>query len=125
MATSSRLAGVLLIFAAGGVHLWLYFDYFHQVHVVGILFVLNAATAAIIGSVLLVSSHPLPIAAGIAFAAGTLAFFFVSVYHGLFGYTESLRGPWQEAAFGIELAAIVVLAPLLVAGLRERGSQPA
>jgi hypothetical protein len=75
--------------------------------------------------VLLVSSHTLAIAAGIAFAAGTLVFFFVSVYHGLFGYTESLRGPWQEAAFGIEVAAIVVLVPLLVAGLREHRSQPA
>lgn len=125
LATVSRLAGVLLIFAAGGVHLWLYFDYFHRVHVVGILFLLNAAAAAIIGSVLLVSSHPLAVAAGIGFAATTLLFFFVSVYHGLFGFTESLRGSWQEAAFGIEVAAIVVLTPLLVAGLRERRSQRA
>jgi hypothetical protein len=125
LATASRLAGVLLIFAAGGVHLWLYFDYFHQVHVVGTLFLLNAAAAAIVGSVLLVASSPLAVAAGIGFAATTLVFFFVSVYRGLFGYTESLRGSWQEAAFGIELAAIVVLVPLLVTGLRERRSQRA
>jgi hypothetical protein len=119
----TRLTGGLLVIAAGGVHLWLYFDFFHEVHVIGILFLLNAAAAAIIGFVLLVSPHPLAAAAGVAFAAGTLAFFFVSVYHGLFGYTERLRGGWQEAAGGLELAAIVVLLPLLAAQLKGRKSQ--
>jgi len=117
-----RLAGALLVLAAGAVHLWLYFDFFREVHVVGTLFLLNAAAAAIIGCVLLVSSQPVAAAAGVAYAAGTLGFFFISVYHGLFGYTESLRGGWQEAAGGLELAAIVVLVPLLVAELRERKS---
>jgi hypothetical protein len=120
-----RLAGSLLVLAAGAVHLWLYFDFFRGVHVVGTLFVLNAAAAAIIGCMLLVSSHPLAAAAGIAYAAATLGFFLVSVYHGLFGYTESLRGGWQEAAGGLELAAIVVLASVLVVELRERTSTPA
>jgi hypothetical protein len=120
-----RIAGALLVVAAGAVHLWLYFDYFHVVHVVGALFLLNVAAAAIIGVVLLATSHPLAMASGIAFAAATLGFFLVSVYHGLFGYTESLEGGWQEAAAGLELAAIVVLAPLLVVELWGRRSQPA
>jgi hypothetical protein len=120
-----RLAGALLVLAAGGVHLWLYFDFFHEVHVIGVLFLLNAAAAAIIGFMLLVSAHPLATAAGVAFAAGTLAFFFVSVYHGLFGFTERLRGSWQEAAGGLEVAAIVVLLPLLARQMRRRRSQRA
>jgi hypothetical protein len=117
---ASRVIGGLLVLAAGAVHLWLYFEYFHKVHVIGILFLLNAATATVIGLALLVSAHPLVSVAGVAFAAGTLTFFFVSVYHGLFGFTERLRGGWQEAAFGLELTAIVVLVPLVVAGLRGR-----
>jgi hypothetical protein len=116
----SRLAGACLVLAAGGVHLWLYFDFFHEVHVIGILFLLNAAAATVIGFVLLVSALPLAAAAGVAYAAATLAFFFVSVYHGLFGFTERLHGGWQEAAGALELAAIAVLVPVLVAGLRER-----
>jgi uncharacterized membrane protein YvlD (DUF360 family) len=122
---ASRTAGGLLVLAAGAVHLWLYFDFFREVHVVGVLFLLNAAAAAIIGFVLLVSSHPLAAAAGLAFAAATLGFFFISVYHGLFGYTERLQGGWQEAAGGLELAAIAVLVPLLAAELRERQSRRA
>lgn len=120
-----RVGGALLVLAAGGVHLWLYFDFFHRVHVVGILFLLNAAAAVIIGLVLFVSSHPLAEAAGVAFAASTLGFFLVSVYQGLFGYTERLQGVWQEAAGGLELAAIVLLLPLLATELRRRKSQRA
>jgi hypothetical protein len=120
---ASRVAGALLVLAAGAVHLYLYFDYFHKVHVVGVLFLLNAAAAAIIGAVLLVSSNPLAAAAGVAFAGGTLVFFLVSVYHGLFGFTERLRGGWQEAAGGLELAAIVVLLPLLVAKLQRKSDR--
>jgi len=101
-------------------HLWLYFDYFHRVHVIGALFLLNAAVATVIGVTLLVSSHPLAAAAGIGYAAATLLGFFLSVYQGLFGYVERLTGPWQEAAGGVELAAIVVLLPLLVASMRSR-----
>ena len=111
----TRLTGALLVFAVGAVHLYLYFDYFHSIHVVGVLFVLNAAAAAVIGALLLVSARPLVVLAGTGFAAATLAFFLLSVYHGLFGYTESLRGGWQEAAGGLELAAIAVLTPLLLA----------
>jgi hypothetical protein len=76
----------------------------------------------VIGSALFLSSQAPATAAGAAFAAGTLVFFFLSVYHGLFGYTEHLRGGWQEAAGGLEVAALVVLVPLLAVQLRERQS---
>jgi len=120
----ARICGALLVLATGGLHLYLYFYYFHTVHVVGTLFLMNAAAGTAIGLVLLVSSHPLAAAAGVGFAAGTLAFFFVSVYHGLFGFTESLWGDWQEACAGTELAAIVVLVPVLIAEVRASPNAP-
>ena len=110
--------------AAGALHLWLYFDYFHRVDVIGVLFLVNAATAAVIGSMLLVSSHPVAMAAGIAYAVATLGGFFLSVYAGLFGYVESLTGAWQEAAGAVELAAIAVLLPLLIVSMRSRAKVP-
>jgi hypothetical protein len=108
-----RVLGAMLVLAAGAMHLWLYFDYFHRVHVIGVLFLLNAGAAAVIGPALSVSASRWIASAGIAYSAGTLAAFFFSVYHGLFGYTERLSGGWQEAAGGVELAAIVVLLPLV------------
>jgi hypothetical protein len=108
-----RIAGALLVLAAGAIHLWLYFDYFEHVQVIGVLFLLNAAAAAVVGAGLLLSRSRLVVAAGVAFAAGTLAAFLFSVYHGLFGYTERLSGSWQEAAGAVELAAIAALLPVL------------
>ena len=121
MVVVARIAGGLLVLAAGALHLWLYFDYFHRVHVIGVLFLLNAAAAAVIGIALLRSSHPLAAAAGVAYAAATLTGFFLSVYVGLFGFRESLTGAYQEAAGAIELAAIVVLLPLALA--RDRAAR--
>lgn len=109
--------------AAGALHLWLYFDFFHRVDVIGVLFLLNAAAAAVVGLSLLFSAHPLAAAAGIAYAAATFGSFLLSVYRGLFGYVERLTGPWQEAAAAVELAAIVVLVPLLVVTMRSRMSE--
>jgi hypothetical protein len=112
--TIARIGGGLLVLAAGAIHLWLYFDYFHRVHVIGALFLANAATATVIGVTLLLSANPWVVASGIGFAAATLAAFFVSVYHELFGYVERLNGPWQLAAGAVEAAAIVVLVPVFV-----------
>ncbi len=112
-----RWSAAALVLAAGAIHLWLYFDFFHRVHVVGVLFLVNAGSALVAGLALLFSGRLWALLAGIAYSAGTLVGFFLSVYHGLFGYVESLRGPWQEAAGGVELAALVLLAPLLASSL--------
>jgi hypothetical protein len=106
------------VLAAGGMHLWLYFDFFHRVHVVGTLFIVNAAFGLLAGVLLLITGGAWALLSGIAYSAGTLAGFFWSVYHGLFGYVESLRGPWQEAAGSVEVAAVVVLTLLLVRRFR-------
>jgi hypothetical protein len=120
LALSARVCGALLVLTAGALHLWLYFDYFHRVHVIGALFLLNAAAGTVIGLTLLVSSRPLAVAAGVVYSATTLVAFLLSVYHGLFGYVERLTGPWQEAAGAVELAAVAVLLPLLVATMHSR-----
>jgi len=90
-----RLAAIAIL-VAGGVHsdLWLEHGY-RETHVIGPLF-----------------------------ATTTLAAFFFSVYHGLFGYVESLRGPWQEAAGGVELAALALLATFLAGALVPAARRP-
>jgi hypothetical protein len=89
------------------------------VHVIGVLFLVNAATAAAIGATLLLSGNPWVVAAAIGFAATTLVAFLVSVYHGLFGYVESLNGPWQLAAGAVEIATIALLAPTFGVAVRK------
>ena len=120
MAKLARWATALLVAAAGAIHLYLYFDYFHRVHVVGVLFLLNAATGLVLGAALLARRElPLLLAAA-GYAIGTLVAFAVSTRWGLFGYRETFWGSWQEAAGGVELTA-AALALVLLAGRRSGG----
>lgn len=110
-------AAALLVAAAGAIHLYLWFDYFHRVHVVGALFLVNAGAGLAIGAALLASrSIPVVLLAG-GYAIGTLVGFVISTRWGLFGYRETFWGSWQEAAGGVELAA-ASLAALLLASFR-------
>jgi len=108
-----QVALALLVAAAGAVHLYLYFDYFHRVHVVGVLFLVNAAAGLLIGAVLLARRDRLVLLAALGYAVGTLVGFVVSTRWGLFGYHETFWGSWQVAAGAIELAAAFLAALLL------------
>jgi hypothetical protein len=102
-------AATLLVAATGAIHLYLWFDYFHRVHVVGGLFLANAAVGAVLAVALVASRSVLVMAASAAFALSTFVAFAVSTRYGLFGYRESFWGTWQESAGGVELAATIVL----------------
>ncbi|HJQ74463.1 MAG TPA: hypothetical protein VJ814_06225 [Gaiellaceae bacterium] len=104
--------------AAGAIHLYLWFDYFHRVHVVGDLFLVNAAGGIALGAAMLVRRDALLLLAALGFAVGTLAGFVASTQWGLFGYHETFWGSWQEAAGGVELAAALLAALLLARRLR-------
>src|SRR5438874_1099272 len=108
-------AMALLVGAAGAIHLYLWFDYFHRVHVVGALFLVNAGVGLAVGAALLVRRNLLLLLVAGGYAVGTLAGFAVSTRWGLFGYHETFWGSWQEAAGGVELAAALVIAFLLAA----------
>jgi hypothetical protein len=117
MAATLRIAQVaagLLVAAAGAIHLYLYFDYFHRVHVVGVLFLVNAAAGLILGALLLVRRDRILLLVALGYTVGTLAAFVASTRWGLFGYRETFWGSWQEAAGGVELAAAVCLTALLL-----------
>jgi hypothetical protein len=116
---AGRVALALLVAAAGAVHLYLYFDFFHRVHVVGVLFLVNAAAGLLIGAFLLVRRDRLVLLAALGYAVGTLVGFVVSTRWGLFGYHETFWGGWQEVAGAIELAA-AFLAVLLLAVFPRR-----
>ena len=117
---TARWATALLVAAAGAIHLYLWFDYFHRVHVVGVLFLVNACSGLAIGAVLLVRRNVLAVLAAGGYSVGTLAGFVVSTRWGLFGYRETFWGSWQEAAGGVELAAAFLAGLLLVLGVRRR-----
>jgi hypothetical protein len=119
MITAARWLSAGLVLVAGAIHLYLYFNYFHSVATIGPLFLLNAAAAAVIGVAIVAWDHVAALVAGLLYAVGTLAAFFVSVEVGMFGFHERLRGPWQERAATVEILAALLLLGLIAARARR------
>ncbi|HKB53101.1 MAG TPA: hypothetical protein VKD22_03820 [Ramlibacter sp.] len=121
LAAGARVSTAFLVAAAGAIHLYLWFDYFRRVHVVGPLFLVNAAGGIVLAAALLARRSMLVVLAAGAYALGTLIAFVVSTRWGLFGYRERFWGSWQEAAGAIELTvAILVVALFALGRLRTR-----
>jgi hypothetical protein len=81
------------VLAAGAIHLYLYFDYFHRVATIGTLFLLNAAAALLVAAWVAGRDRLAPLVAGLLFSVGTLAAFFASVAVGLFGLPRAAERP--------------------------------
>src|SRR6266446_6748206 len=124
-----RLAGGGLLMAAGAIHLDLYLTGYQSIPVIGWLFLLQVIAAFGLGAVVLVSAGSLIAAAGAVFALATLGGYLLSLWTGLFGFTE-VRTTAGIAAGVIEVAAFAVLAIAAVAawpapGPGQPGREPA
>ena len=106
-----RLAGGGLLIAAGAIHLDLYLTGYRSIPVIGWLFLLQVIAAFGLGAAVLVSAGSLTAAAGAVFALATLGGYLLSLWTGLFGFTE-VRTTAGIAAGVIEVAAFAALAGL-------------
>lgn len=116
-AASDVLRGLLAacVLLSAVVHLELWFSGFRQFTVVGPAFLLNAVGGLLIGVLLLVWRHWLPLLGALGFGVATFGAFLVSTTAGgLFGVHEQWTGVpiWTSAI--TETAAIVLALVLLV-----------
>ena len=109
-----RVAGAGLLIAAGAIHLDLYLTGYRTIPTIGWLFLLQVIAAFGLGVAVLVSGSRLAAAAGAGFALATLAGYLLSIWVGLFGFTE-VRTTAGIVAGIIEVAAFAVLALIVVA----------
>jgi hypothetical protein len=121
----SGLSAVTLA-ASGYIHAQLYSDGYRYIHVVGLLFLLQAAASFAL-AVLLLAGTVLRAPALIRFAAaatafGALAGFAASRTIGVFGFTERGLQPAPQALISVlvEIAALALLATAAVRALRRR-----
>jgi len=120
-----RVAGAGLLTASGAIHLDLYLTGYRTIPVIGWLFLLQVIAAfglglAVLATGRLVIASRLA-AAGALFALATLGGYLLSVWTGLFGFTE-VRTTAGIIAGVIDVAAFAVLAALALAPVQADGA---
>jgi predicted lipoprotein with Yx(FWY)xxD motif len=117
---AARVAGAGLLIATAAIHLDLYLTGYRSIPTIGWLFLLQVIAAFALGLAVLaipgrlVLAGRLAAAAGAGFALATLAGYLLSVWIGLFGFTE-VRTTAGIVAGLVEVAAFAVLAALALA----------
>jgi plastocyanin len=104
-----RVAGAGLLVATAAIHLDLYLTGYRQIPVIGWLFLLQCIAAFLLALAVLISRSRLAAAAGAGFALATLGGYLLSLWFGLFGFTEH-RTTAGIVAGVIEVAAFAALA---------------
>jgi predicted lipoprotein with Yx(FWY)xxD motif len=103
------IAGAALLVAAGAIHLDLYLTGYKSIPTIGPLFLLQVIAAFVLAAAILVTGNWLIAALGAGFAVSTLGGYLLSLWVGLFGFTE-VRTTAGIVAGIIDVAAFATLA---------------
>jgi len=109
-----RVTGAGLLAATGTIHLNLYLTGYRTIPTIGWLFLVQVITAFLLAAAVLALDSRIVAAAGAGFAAATLGGYLLSVWAGLFGFTE-VRTTAGITAGIIEVAAFATLAVVALA----------
>jgi predicted lipoprotein with Yx(FWY)xxD motif len=119
-----RLAGGGLLIATAAIHLDLYLTGYRSIPTIGWLFLLQVIVAFALGALVLATGQWLAAAAGAVFALATLGGYLLTLWIGLFGFTE-VRTTAGIVAGVIEVAAFAALAGLVAAAPARSGRRGA
>jgi len=110
------IAGAALLVASGAIHLDLYLTGYRTIPTIGPLFLLQVIAAFALAAAILVTGSLLAEAAGAGFALSVLGGYLVSLWIGLFGFTE-VRTTAGIVSGIIDVAAFATLAIAAAPGL--------
>jgi predicted lipoprotein with Yx(FWY)xxD motif len=108
-----RVTGAGLLAATAAIHLDLYLTGFKNIPTIGWLFLLQVIAGFALAALVLATGNRVAAALGAGFAVATLGGYLLSIWVGLFGFTE-VRTTAGIVAGIIEVAAFAVLALLAV-----------
>jgi predicted lipoprotein with Yx(FWY)xxD motif len=110
------IAGAALLVASGAIHLDLYLTGYRTIPTIGWLFLLQVIAAFALALAILVTGSWLAAAAGAGFALSVLGGYLLSLWVGLFGFTE-VRTTAGIVSGIIDVAAFATLAVAAAPGL--------
>ena len=113
------IAGAAFLVAAGAIHLDLYLTGYRTIPTIGPLFLLQVIAAFVLAAAILITGNWLIDALGAGFAVSTLGGYLLSLWVGLFGFTE-VRTTAGIVAGIIDVAGFAALALAAAPGLPRR-----
>ncbi|MFZ0187921.1 MAG: hypothetical protein WAL72_13380 [Streptosporangiaceae bacterium] len=110
------IAGAALLVASGAIHLDLYLTGYRTIPTIGPLFLLQVIAAFVLAAAILITGNWVAEASGALFAVSVLGGYLLSLWVGLFGFTEvrTAAGIWAGI---IDVAAFATLAVAAAPGL--------
>ena len=105
----SVIAGAGLVGATAGIHRHLWAAGYRNIPTIGILFLLQAVTGAVLAVALVVLRRFLVVLAGAGYMASSIGGFLISWQVGLFGFKDTLSAPLAKASLIVEAAGLVAL----------------
>jgi len=110
------IVGAGLLVASGAIHLDLYLTGYRTIPTIGPLFLLQVIAAFVLAAAILITGNWVAEAAGALFAVSVLGGYLLSLWVGLFGFTEvrTAAGIWAGI---IDVAAFATLAVAAAPGL--------
>jgi hypothetical protein len=114
----AAIGGAFLVWSAV-IHLELWGDGYNSISVIGPLFLAQGIVCIILGVAIVAFRWLALLAAGAVAGVATAVGLLLSVYVGLFGYTESLSVPYATLSLAVEFTA--AFAALVAVGLLALG----
>ena len=108
------LTGAGFLVWSGVIHLELWADGYQDISVIGPLFLVQGIASIVVAAAIVALRWLALLAAGAVAGVATAVGLLLSVYVGLFGFTESLSVPYATLSLAVEFTAAFVL---LVAAL--------
>jgi hypothetical protein len=114
--TGLRIAAAATLAISGYIHAQLYVTGYRFLHVVGVLFLLQASASFAVAALLLVGGPVYLRLAAAGAAAGALGGFLASRTIGVFGFTEKGWQPSPQSLLSVlvEVATLLLVAPALI-----------
>jgi hypothetical protein len=107
--TLTLLAGAAAAAASGAIHLHLWADGYRTIPTIGVLFLFQGIAGVVLAVALGASRRLVAALATAGFMVATIGGFLLSVYVGLFGFSDTLAAPWAGVSLAVEIAGTVVL----------------
>jgi hypothetical protein len=117
--------GAVLVGASGGIHFHLWATGYNAIPKIGPLFLAQSISAFVLAAFLVIRPNLLVAVVALGLAAGTIAGFLVTVWFGLFGFTDSFSAPYSSVALLAESLAVAVLAASCAVLISQARRHPA